>query len=124
MQKQLDGCYTRMLRMAVNVSWKNHLTNEQLYGDLQKVSTKVRQRRLRLAGHCVRHSEEEASKLVLWQPTEGRPSRGRRRVTYIDNPLQDTVMENTQELRESMIDRERWRRRVDEVVGRPDGRPR
>ena len=120
MQKQLDGCYTRMLRMAVNVSWKSHLTNEQLYMELPKVSTKVRQRRLRLAGHCVRHSEEEASKLVLWQPTEGRP----RRVTYIDNLLQDTGMENTQELRTSMEDRESWRMRVEEDVGRPDGRPR
>ena len=44
--KQLDGCYTRMLRMALNVSWKSHLTNEQLYGELPKVSTKVQQRRM------------------------------------------------------------------------------
>ena len=35
--KQLDGCYTRMIRMALNVSWKSHLTNGQLYGELPKV---------------------------------------------------------------------------------------
>ena len=64
--KQLDGCYTRMLRMALKVSWKSHLTNEQLYGELPKVSTKVQQRRMRLAGHCKRHNEEMANKLVLW----------------------------------------------------------
>ena len=38
LQKQLDGCYTRMLRMAMNVTWKQHLTNEQLYQDLPRVS--------------------------------------------------------------------------------------
>ena len=32
MQKQLDGCYTRMLWMALNVSWKQHISNTQLYG--------------------------------------------------------------------------------------------
>ena len=41
LQKQYDGCYTRILRMAVNVSWKSHLTNEQLYQELPKVSCKV-----------------------------------------------------------------------------------
>ena len=46
LEKQLNGCYTRMLRMAMNVSWKSHFTNEQLYQELPPVSTKVRQRRL------------------------------------------------------------------------------
>ena len=54
MQKQQDGYYTRMLRMALNVSWKQHLTNEQLYRNLPLVSFKVRQRRLRLSGHCIK----------------------------------------------------------------------
>ena len=30
LKKQLDGCYTRMLRMALNVSWKCHMTNVAL----------------------------------------------------------------------------------------------
>ena len=60
MQKQQDGCYTRMWRMALNVSWKQHLTNEQLYRDLPLVSSKVRQRRLRLSCHCI-HQKEIAS---------------------------------------------------------------
>ena len=123
LQKQLDGCYTRILRMAVNVSWRNHLSNEQLYQELPKVSCKVQKSRMRLAGHCVRHSDEAASEFVLWQPVEGRTNRGRRRITYVDNLLQDTGMENTRELRTCMIDRTSWRERV-EAVGRPDGRPR
>ena len=54
-----------MLRMVLNISWKQHVTNEELYGDMPKLSCKVRERRLGLAGHCVRHREEIASKLVL-----------------------------------------------------------
>ena len=123
LQKQLDGMYTRMLRMVLNVSWKDHLTNKELYGNLPKVSMKVQQRRMRLAGHCVRHSEEIACHLVLWQPTEGKVNRGRRRLIYIDNLLSDTGMESTQELRNSMKDQKDWKKRVDSL-GRPGGRHR
>ena len=66
--KSLDGAYTSMLRMAPNISWKQRVTNEELYSDLPKLSCKIRERRLRLAVYCVRHREEIASKLVLWQP--------------------------------------------------------
>ena len=120
--EQLDGCYTRMLRMALNISWKCHLTNEQLYGELPKVSTKVQQRRMRFAGHCIRHTKEMAHRLVLWQPTEGRTGRGRKRVNYVDNLLQDAEMDNVEELRTIMEDRVEWRKHVKDV-GRPDGRP-
>ena len=105
MKKQLDGCYTRMLRMALNVSWKQHITNIQLYGELPPVSTKVQQRRMRLAGHCVRHEDEVANKLVLWQPTNGHANRGRQTMTYVDNLLQDTGLENRSELQTVMMDR-------------------
>ena len=66
LEKQLDGTYTRMLRMVLNLSWKDHLTNEQLNVTLPRVSMKVQQSRMRLAGHCVRHIGEIATDLVLW----------------------------------------------------------
>ena len=113
MEKRLDGCYTRMLRMALNVSWKDKWTNERLYGNLPPVSSKVRNRRMKLAGHCVRHPEEEASKLVLWQPTIGQARRGRRAVTYIDTLMRDTNLASADELKTAMMDREGWRRRAD-----------
>ena len=108
MKKQLDGCYTRMLRMALNISWKQHITNIQLYGELPPVSTKVQQRRMRLAGHCVRHEDEVANKLVLWQPTDGHANRGRQKMTYVDNLLQDTGLGNTSELQTVWVDRGCW----------------
>ena len=111
MEKRLDGCYTRMLRMAYNVSWKDRLTNEELYGGLPKISVKVASRRMKLAGHCIRHPEEEASKLVLWEPSRGKRNVGRQAVTYIDNLKRDTGMESTEEIRTAMMDKDGWRRR-------------
>ena len=120
--KQLDGCYTRMLRMALDIPWQSHTTNVELYGDLPKVSDKVRQQRMRISGHCVRHKEEIASQLVLWQPTGHRRKRGRRAMTYIDVLMDDTGMENVSELKTVMLDRDGWKSRVLNV-GRPGGRP-
>lgn len=122
LQKRVDGCYTRMLRMALNVTWRQHLTNEQLYGDLPPVSTKIRQRRLRLAGHCMRHPEEIASNFILWQPKFGRVNRGRRKTTYIDTLFADTGYEDVGCLKRAMLDRDNWRKCV--VGVRPRGRPR
>jgi hypothetical protein len=109
MEKSLDGTYTRMLRMALNVSWKEHRTNIDLYGNLPKLSSKIAERRLKLAGHCVRHPEEEASKTILWEPTTGRVNRGRKATNYIDVLKQDTGLTNTNELRTAMMDRDIWR---------------
>ena len=97
---------------ALNVSWKSKIPNKQLYGDLPPVSSKVAYRRLLLAGHCVRHADEEASKLVLWQPAQGHRNRGRRAVNYIDTLMEDTGLESTEELKTAMMDREGWRRRA------------
>ena len=67
MQKRIDGCYTRMLRMATNTSWTAK-TNEVLYQELQPLS-ETRERRMGLAGHGIRHTTKMAYKLVLWEPT-------------------------------------------------------
>ena len=75
-EKALDGVYTRMLRAALNVSWKDHIRNSDFYGKLPNLSDTIRLRRMRLAGHCARHPELTASQLILWKPTHGRKSRG------------------------------------------------
>ena len=38
---------------------------------------------MRIAWHCVRHKEEEVSKLVLWEPQHGETKRGSPKTTYI-----------------------------------------
>ena len=123
MEKQLNGCYTRMLRMALNINYKDHVTNEDLYGSLPQVTSKIKMRRMRLAGHCWRHKEEIASNLVLWEPRDGTRSRGQQKTTFIDRLLMDSGLENTRELGTLMEDRKEWKKVV-ACAGRPERRPR
>ncbi|KAI8477689.1 Exportin-5 [Branchiostoma belcheri] len=84
LEKQLDGCYTRMLRRVHNVHWEQHLTNKELYAGLPKLTTKIRARRLRFAGHTLRNCRKIASHLVLWSPAHGGRRPGRPPLTYPD----------------------------------------
>ena len=106
-----------LLRMALNVSWKQHITI--IHGELPPVSTNVQQRRMRLDGHY----DEVANKLVLWQPTDGHANRGRQKITYVNNLLQDTGLENTSELQTVRMDRGCWKGCVFNA-GRLERRPR
>ena len=112
MQIRIDGCYTRMLRMATNTSWKEKTTNEVLYQDLQPLSQTIRERRMRLAGHCIGHITEMAHNLVLWEPTREKRNRGRQPVTYIDCLKEGTGLTNTDEIRTAMMARNAWKKCV------------
>ncbi len=120
--KQLDGMYTRMLRMVLCISWQSHTTNNELYCGLPRLTQKIAERRLRLAGHCVRHSEEIASSLVLWHPTHGQRKRGRPVKNFVDTLQEDTGLKTTSEMRVVMLERDVWRGYVSLV--RSGDRPR
>ncbi|KAJ8381294.1 hypothetical protein SKAU_G00020720 [Synaphobranchus kaupii] len=111
LQKSLDGCYTRMLRAVLKISKSEHVTNKNLYEGTPRVSEKIAARRMRLAGHCLRHRELPASELVLWEPTHGRRSRGRPTLTYVDVLKKDAGAQSTDELARCMENRDDWRRR-------------
>ena len=51
MRNRLDGTYTRMLRAVLGVTWKEHKTNKELYGNLPKITDTLMIRRLRSIGH-------------------------------------------------------------------------
>ena len=89
-EKKVDGSYTRMLRTALNKTWKQHLTNKELYGKIKKCTNSIREQRLRFVGHCWRSNNELTSELLLWQPLHGKRSRGRQPKTYIDQLVEDT----------------------------------
>ena len=112
LEKKIDRTYTRMLRAVTNKSWRDHLTNEQLYGDITKISKSISMQRLRFAGHCWRSKDEVASDLILWQPQHGNRSRGRPAKTYIDQLRDDTDLLTTDEIKTAMNDREGWRKYV------------
>ena len=109
LEKSLDGCYTRMLRAAFNISWQDHLTNDELYLNIPRVSEKVRSRRHRLAGHCYRHPELPAHQVLLWQPTHGRRSRGRPAASFTKTLMKEAQAESMEELQHLLGDRDLWR---------------
>ena len=109
LEKRINGCYTRMLRMSLNISWKQKLTNDQLYQELPRVANKIADRRMKLAGHCIRHPDLSAPSLALWDPTKGALNRGKPALTYIDNLCRDLEVEDVDEIRSAMNNRGRWR---------------
>ena len=118
MERIIDGVYTRMLRMVLNVSWEDRVKNVDLYGTLSRVTDKIRARRMGLAGHCVRHPELVASDLILWEPKHGTRSRGRPATTYIDTLRRDIGLSNTGEIRALMNNSDLWRAAIrDSRVG-------
>ena len=99
----LDGVYTRMLRVAFNVSW------EEMYDNLSRLSDKNRQWRTSLAGHCLRHPKLTASELILWEPSHGKKTRGRPHATFLDILKRDTGLSSASEIRTLVDDRDEWR---------------
>ena len=55
----------RLLRVTLNISWRGHISNKELYRDLPTVSTSLQIRRLQLSGHCWRSKNETVSQLTL-----------------------------------------------------------
>ncbi|XP_068756684.1 uncharacterized protein [Montipora capricornis] len=108
-EKALDGVYKRMLKMALNVFWEDHMRNSELYGNLARLTNKMRKRRMGLVGHCVTHPELAASDLMLWEPTHGRRNCDRGRTTLIDTLKRDTGLNSVAEVRTLMEDPDEWR---------------
>lgn len=113
LRKSLDGCYTRMLRAALNINQNKHITNTCLYRARPRLSDKIAARRMMLSGHCHRHWELPVSKLVLWEPRLGcgRRSQGRPTPTFVDVLRMDVGAETTGEIACCMEDRVGWMRR-------------
>ena len=103
--KKLDGTYTQILRMVLNIHWTHRIKNEILYGTLERLSNKIRRRRLKFAGHCLRREDDVVSDLVLWQPTHGTRMRGRPRNSNIKTLERDTGLRENY-LRAAMMNRD------------------
>ena len=72
--RDLDGCYTRLLRAALNIQWQDHVTNEELYGDIPRLSSSIQQRRMRFCGHSWRSKSELVHDFLLWNHQHGKRS--------------------------------------------------
>ncbi len=114
LEKKLGGNYTRMLRVILHNSWKQHSTKKQLYGHLPPITKTIQVRRTRHAGHCWRNKDELISDVLPWTPTYGQAIAGRPARTYIQQLCEDSGC-NPEDLLEAMGDREEWRERVRDI---------
>ena len=112
LEKRLDGTYTRLLMRVQNLSWRQHPTKYQIYGNTPPVSSLVKARRVQFAGHCFRAENEIISTLLLWKPSRG--NRGRT-LSYPDVISRDTGIQK-QDLSNAMMDRDFWRNFVNSIV--------
>ena len=76
MEIKIDGLYTKLLRRVLNVSWRDHVSNQELYGNLPSLSSTIRQRRLRFVGHCFRAENQPVTGLLFWSPSQGKRGQG------------------------------------------------
>ena len=72
------------------------------------ISNKIRRRRLKFSGHCLRREDEVDSDLVLWQPNHGTRRRGRPPDSYINTLERDTCLRENN-LRTAMMNRDVWK---------------
>jgi hypothetical protein len=68
----------------------------------------MRVRRLEIVGHCIRLSELSANPLFLWEPTQGKATRGMK-FSCIDMLKWDTGYAIPEELRTGKLNRKVWR---------------
>ncbi len=53
LEKSINSCYLRLLRCALDINWKDHIPNKDVFQDLPSASTKIKERRLTFIGHCL-----------------------------------------------------------------------
>jgi hypothetical protein len=106
LQTRLDGTYTRLLMRVQNISWREHKTKAEIYGDIPPISAILTQRRARFAGHCYRAKDQIISDVICMRlPCT---SRGRRPLNYIDIVARD-INQQIDDLPNLMADRDSWR---------------
>ena len=98
--------------MILNISWRDKIPNKILYIGLPKISEVIMDRRMTIAGHCVRHKDETCHDLIFWQPRNGKRNRGRQPITFIDNLKYGTELDDVEEIHN---ERQRRREKLNQV---------
>ena len=113
-KSNLSDKIKRMLQTVLNKSWKQHLTKQQLYGQLLPISKIIYVRRTRHTGHCWRNKDKHISDILLWTLLHGCTSVGRLRRTYLQQLCMDTGR-RLEYLLEVMDDKDTWQVRARKI---------
>ena len=87
------------------------MTNRELYNNIPRITSLIREQRMRFAGHCWRSNNELVSDVLLWTPKHDQRSRGRPAKTFVDQMIEDIEYE-MEELINVMENRNEWKKRV------------
>ena len=91
-----------MFRAVFGFTWRDRITNEDLYGELSKITAVLKARRLRSIGDIWRRNEELVC-LLIWEPKQGTRKRQRPAITYVDQ-LKNDIGFLTEELKNTIED--------------------
>ena len=108
LENKLDETYRQMLRPILNIHYSTHASREHLYGNLAQITSAIKGRRTRFAGHCYRSKDEVVSDLILWTPKHGKAKVKLPSKTYNKQLTEDADCQ-LEDLPKAMEDREYWR---------------
>ena len=114
MKKKLQGNYTKMLRLILNKSWRQHLTKQQLCSHLPPITKTIQVRQTRHAGHCWKSKDELISNILQWTPSHRQAKARQPARTYIQQLCADTGC-SIEDLPGAMDNRDRWWERVRKI---------
>ena len=126
MEKELDAFENKMIRRILRISYKEHVTTEEVRcrtGQM-KVSDVIKKRRMKWAGHMMRMDEARTARRAWKCQPEGRRSRGRPKTRWSDCLHQDlleaglsihgkTKRRARLSLEEIASDRDKWRQVIE-----------
>jgi len=101
-------CYRRMLK----ISYKDRVTNTEVLHRVNEIlhfMTDMKKRKLKFAGHVMRGSGGEAHLYVLEGKVKGKKSRGRPRLTWMNDVMDWTGLETYETVKRIAGDRDKWR---------------
>ena len=112
-RRKLDAFEMWCCRRMLKISWRDHITNEDVLErvcEQRNLYASICRRRAQWLGHVIRY--DSIAKIILEGTVEGQCRRGRPRKEFLEQVKTDYNFSSYQELRMVAEDRGEWRRRL------------
>uniref|UniRef100_A0A914V3E1 Reverse transcriptase domain-containing protein n=1 Tax=Plectus sambesii TaxID=2011161 RepID=A0A914V3E1_9BILA len=124
--QKLDVFQQRCLRRILKISYRDRVTNDEIYRrtNTKPLSTVVTERRLQFTGHILRLPDHRLAKVAMrWRPSRGRRGQGRpkttwRRTLMEDLRATDIEWDDQHAVDTAAADRTRWKNLVAQCAER------
>ena len=118
-RQRLDAFHHKCLRRILNISWRDHITNEDVrnQSNHKLLSQIIAKRRLTWLGHVLRMPENSIVRMAItWKPEGGKRKRGRPHLTWWRTIKRDLTDRDTTWNEAVLVaqDRRQWRTLADQ----------